>query len=100
MALEIVVGFASNMEEHVDVEDVTSSCYSVINGYEPSSPSLISSSGSTDEPTDNAVSAMIVAHFMSLALTAPCCVSVLRSSLDFPHSPGHVLRDAVVNDLS
>jgi hypothetical protein len=55
MALEIVVGFASNMEEHVDVEDVTSSYYSVINGYEPSSPSLISSSSSTDEPTDDAV---------------------------------------------
>jgi hypothetical protein len=29
--------------------------YSVINGYEPSSPSLISSTGSTEEPADDAV---------------------------------------------
>jgi hypothetical protein len=55
MASEIVVGFASNMEEHVDVEADISSCYSVINGYEPSSPSLISSTGSTEEPVDDAV---------------------------------------------
>jgi hypothetical protein len=55
MALEIVVGFASDMEEHVDVEAGTSSSYSVVNGYEPSSPSLISSSGSTEEPADDAV---------------------------------------------
>jgi hypothetical protein len=50
MALEIVVGFASNMMEHVDVEGDISSSYSVVNGYEPSSPSLISSTGSTEEP--------------------------------------------------
>jgi hypothetical protein len=55
MASEIVVGFASDMEEHVDVEADISSCYSVVNGYEPSSPSLISSSGSNEEPVDNAV---------------------------------------------
>jgi hypothetical protein len=55
MVSEIVVGFASDMREHVDVEADISSCYSVVNGYEPSSPSLISSTGSTEEPTDNAV---------------------------------------------
>jgi hypothetical protein len=41
--------------EHVDVEVDISSCYSVVNGYEPSSPSLISSTGSTEEPADDAV---------------------------------------------
>jgi hypothetical protein len=86
MASEIIVGFASDMMEHVDVEANISSCYSVVNGYEPSSPSLISSTGSTKEPADDAVQycqynvsddeAFIefVAHFMSLALTAPCSV--------------------------
>ena len=55
MALEIFVGFASDMEEHVDIEADISSCYSVVNGYEPSSPSLISNFGSTKEPVDDAV---------------------------------------------
>jgi hypothetical protein len=55
MASEIIVGFESDMMEHVDVEGDISSCYNVVNGYEPSSPSLISSSGSTEEPADNAV---------------------------------------------
>jgi hypothetical protein len=55
MASEIVVGFASDMMEHVDVEADISSCYSIVNGYEPSSPSLISSIGSTEEPADDAV---------------------------------------------
>jgi hypothetical protein len=55
MALEIVVGFASHMMEHVDVEGDISSSYSVVNGYEPSSPSLISSTGSTEEPPDDEV---------------------------------------------
>lgn len=55
MVLEIIVGFASDMEEHVDVEVGTSSCYTVINDYEPSSPNLISGSGSTKESTDDAL---------------------------------------------
>jgi hypothetical protein len=55
MASEIVVSFASNMMDHVDVEANISSCYNVVNGYEPSSPSLISSTGSTEEPADDAV---------------------------------------------
>jgi hypothetical protein len=55
MASEIVVGFASDMMEHIDVEADISSCYSIVNGYEPSSPSLISSIDSTEEPADDAV---------------------------------------------
>jgi hypothetical protein len=55
MATEIVVGFASDMMEHVDVEADISSCYNVVNGYEPSSLSLISSTGSTEEQADDAV---------------------------------------------
>jgi hypothetical protein len=55
MASKIVVGFASDMMEHVDVEADISSCYNVVNGYEPSSPSLISSTGSTEEPADDAI---------------------------------------------
>jgi hypothetical protein len=55
MALEIVVGFASDMMEHVDVEADISSCYNIVNGYEPSSPSLISSTGSNEELTEYAV---------------------------------------------
>jgi hypothetical protein len=103
MASEIVVGFASDMMEHVDVEADISSCYSVVNGYEPSSPSLISSTGSTEEPTDDArsqlsivsvmrvmtrhsLSTRFVAHFMSLALSAPCSMisPVLRNRGHFP----------------
>jgi hypothetical protein len=55
MALEIVVGFASDMEEHADVEVDINSCYNVVNGYEPSTPNLISSSGSNEEPADDVV---------------------------------------------
>jgi hypothetical protein len=55
MASKIVVGFASDMMEHIDVEADISSCYSVINGYELSSLSLISSTGSTKEPADDVV---------------------------------------------
>jgi hypothetical protein len=111
MASKIVLGFASVMEEHVDVAADISSCYSVVNGYEPSSPSLISSSGSIEEPADDQLSivsalrvmtrhllsARIVAHFMSLALTAPCCVisPMLRNRGHFPHSPCHVWRNVV-----
>jgi hypothetical protein len=88
MASEIVVGFASNMMEHIDVEADISSCYSVVNGYEPSSPSLISSTGSTEEPADDAIEycqctesddeafieCQVCGSFLSLALTAPCSV--------------------------
>ena len=55
MASEIVVGFASDMKEYIDVEAGTSFCYNVINVYEPFLLSLISSSGSTEEPINNAV---------------------------------------------
>jgi hypothetical protein len=55
MASEIIVGFESDMMELVDVEGDISLGYSVVNGYEPSSPSLISSTGSTEELADDAV---------------------------------------------
>jgi hypothetical protein len=112
MALEIVVGFASDMMEHVDVEGDISSCYSIVNGNEPSSPSLISSTGSTEEPTDDAVEycqcpesddeafieCQVCGSFMSLALTAPCFVIslVLGNRGHSPKSPYHVWRDGVV----
>ena len=38
MTLEIVIDFISDMEEHIDIEARTSSCYNVINDYKPSSP--------------------------------------------------------------
>jgi hypothetical protein len=56
VALELVVGYASEYSEHVDVEDDLSSCCSVVvGGFEPSSPSLSSSSGSTHGPVDDAI---------------------------------------------
>ena len=55
MALEMIVNFASDMMEYVDVEPDISLCYIVVNGYEPSSPSLISSTSFIEEPADNAV---------------------------------------------
>ena len=49
MAHEYVRGFASDNMEVVDVEGDTASGYSVIDGYEPRSPSHCSSTGSNDE---------------------------------------------------
>ena len=43
------------MIKHVDVEADISSCYIIINGYEPSSSSLISSISSIEELADDAV---------------------------------------------
>jgi hypothetical protein len=88
MASEIVVGFASDMMEHVDVEADISSCYSVVNGYESSFPSLIFALALLRSQlsmqlsivsvlrvmTRHSLSARFVAHFMSLALTTPCSV--------------------------
>jgi hypothetical protein len=69
------------------MDNDASSCYSVVvGGFEPSSPTLSSSSGSNHVPGDDAVEycqcidsedvalleCKIVAHFLSLALTAPC----------------------------
>ena len=48
---KIVVGFPSDMMDHVDVEAESSLVYS----YEPSSPSHISSTGSSEEPAEDAV---------------------------------------------
>ena len=55
MDSEIVIGFASDMMDDVDFEVDTSSCYYIVNGYEPSFSSLISSTDSTEEPVDNAI---------------------------------------------
>ena len=55
MALEIVIGFTSNMMEYVDVEVDISSCYSVVNGYEHSFSSLISNIGSIEKSIDDVV---------------------------------------------
>lgn len=43
------------MMEHVYVVANISSCYSVVNGYEPYSPSMISNTGFIEKPADNAV---------------------------------------------
>ena len=51
----IVVGFPSDMVDHVDVEADSSLAYSVVNDYEPSSPSHISSTGSSEEPAEDVV---------------------------------------------
>ena len=55
MASYIVVGFTSDIMEHIDVEADISSCYSVVNGYEPSFSNLISSTGSIEESTNDAI---------------------------------------------
>lgn len=52
---DIVVGFPSEMIDHVDVEAESSLAYSVVNGYEPSSPSHNSSTGSSKEPAEDGV---------------------------------------------
>ena len=55
MAHNYVRGFASSMMNVVDIEGDTSSAYSVVNGYEPSSPSHYSSIGSSVEPVEDVV---------------------------------------------
>ena len=52
---QIVVGFLSDMGDHVDVEVDSSLACSVVNGFEPSSPSHISSIGSSNEPAEDDV---------------------------------------------
>jgi hypothetical protein len=47
---QLVVGFTSDMVDDVDVEVESSLALSVVNGYEPSSPSHNSSTGSSPEP--------------------------------------------------
>jgi hypothetical protein len=56
MASELVVGYTSNMSEHVNMDsDVSSYCSIVVGGFEPSSPTLSSSSGSTHGSVDDAI---------------------------------------------
>ena len=52
---KIIVGSPSDMMNHVDVEADSSLAYSVVNGYEPSCPSHCSSTGSSEEPTEDAI---------------------------------------------
>ena len=52
---KIVVGFPSDMVDNVDVEVDSSLAYNVVNGYEPSSPSYISNTGSSEEPGEDVV---------------------------------------------
>jgi hypothetical protein len=50
------VGYTSDMSEHVNMDgDVSSYCSVEVGGFEPSSPSLSSSSGSTHGPVDDAI---------------------------------------------
>ena len=51
----LVVGFSSDMVESVDVEVDSPLAHSIINGYEPTSPSHNSSTGSSLEPEREAV---------------------------------------------
>jgi hypothetical protein len=56
MASKLVVGYTSDMSEHVYMDSDVSSCCSVVVGaFEPSSPSLSSSSGSTHGLVDDAI---------------------------------------------
>ena len=50
-----VVGFPSDMIDDVDVEVDSGLANRVVNGFEPSSPSHISSTGSSNEPAEDAV---------------------------------------------
>ena len=52
---KIVVGFPSDMIDDVDIEVDSGLANSVVNGFEPSSPSHISSTGSNEEPAEDAV---------------------------------------------
>ena len=52
---KIVVGFPSDMIDDVDVEVDSGLANSVVNGFEPSSPSHISSTGSSKDPAKDVV---------------------------------------------
>ena len=52
---KIVIGIPTNMMDHVDVETESSLACSVVNGFEPSSRSHISSTSSSDEPAKDDV---------------------------------------------
>ena len=55
MVHQFVRGFASSSKDDVDIEGDNSSAYSIVNGYEPSSPSHCSSTGSSDELVEDDV---------------------------------------------
>jgi hypothetical protein len=56
MASELIVGYTSDMSEHVNMDsDVSSCCSAVVGGFEPTSPTMSESTGSTHEPLDDEV---------------------------------------------
>jgi hypothetical protein len=56
MASELVVGYTSDMFEHVNMDsDVSSYCSVVFGGFKPNSPTLSSSSGYIHGPVDDAI---------------------------------------------
>ena len=52
---KIIVGTPTDMMDHVNVEAEFSLACSTVNGFEPSSPSHIFSTGSSDEPAEDDV---------------------------------------------
>jgi hypothetical protein len=51
----MVLGYSSENSEYVDVgDDLSSCCSAIVGGYEPSSPTVSSSSGATHGPVDDA----------------------------------------------
>jgi hypothetical protein len=52
----LVLGYSSENSEDVDVgDDLSSCCSAIIGGYEPSSPTVSSSSGATHGPVDDTI---------------------------------------------
>jgi hypothetical protein len=52
----LVVGYSSENSEDVDVgDDLNSCCNLIVGGYEPSSPTVSSSSSATHGPVDDAI---------------------------------------------
>ena len=70
---KIVVDFPSDMMDDVDVKADSNLAYSVVNGYEPSSPSHISSTGSSGEPVEDAIQYCQCAQSEEDSFIA-CCV--------------------------
>ena len=70
---KIVVDFPSDMMDHVDVKADSNLAYSIVNGYEPSSPSHISSIDSSEEPAEDAVQYYQCAQSEEDSFIA-CCV--------------------------
>ena len=82
---KIVVDFPSNMMDHVDVEADSSLAYSVVNGYEPSSPSHISSTSFSEEPVEDAVQYCQCAQSEKDSFISYCvCGSIIEPGTYWP----------------